>query len=255
DGLPRGALRGASKSGGGGDRPLRPPHPGQPRRARLSVLPGTPQPRGTAPLLPLRAVRRRGGAGRAPKQSPLRAVRAARPVPHHREPHPARLDDAGLPGDVRAASLTVDLPEAAAELAESLLWDAGATGLEIRDRDAPPMPGVRGPGPGEAVGGAWFAGRGPGEAALGLLRGRRERAGFAPTGGGRGPRGGAGRGGRGPAPRGGAGWGGARRGTPPPPMPWRSPSSRRWPSAPETIPAPRCAWPPSTRSAPGIPAR
>jgi len=71
---------------------------------------------------------------------------------------------------VRAVSLTVDLPEAAAELAESLLWDAGATGLEIRDGEAPPMPGVRGAAPGEAVVVAWFAGREQAEAALGLLQ-------------------------------------------------------------------------------------
>ena len=69
-----------------------------------------------------------------------------------------------------AASLTVDLPEADTELAESLLWDAGATGLEIRDREAPPMPGVRGPAPGEAVVVAWFEGLAQAEAALGLLR-------------------------------------------------------------------------------------
>jgi ribosomal protein L11 methyltransferase len=71
---------------------------------------------------------------------------------------------------VSAASLTVDLREAEAELAESLLWDAGATGLEIRDREAPPMPGVRGPAPGQAVVVAWFEGPAEAEAALGLLR-------------------------------------------------------------------------------------
>jgi ribosomal protein L11 methyltransferase len=48
-------------------------------------------------------------------------------------------------------ALTVDLPEQDAELAASLLWDAGATGLEVRDREAPPMPGVRGPAAGEAI--------------------------------------------------------------------------------------------------------
>jgi len=70
---------------------------------------------------------------------------------------------------VSAASLTVDLHEADTELAESLLWDAGATGLEIRDREAPPMPGVRGPAPGQAVVVAWFEGPAEAEAALGLL--------------------------------------------------------------------------------------
>jgi ribosomal protein L11 methyltransferase len=48
-------------------------------------------------------------------------------------------------------ALTVDLPERDAELAASLLWDAGATGLEVRDSEAPPMPGVRGPAAGEAI--------------------------------------------------------------------------------------------------------
>jgi ribosomal protein L11 methyltransferase len=71
---------------------------------------------------------------------------------------------------VNAASLTVDLPEAQAELAESLLWDAGATGLEIRDREAPPMPGVRGPASGETVVVAWFENPDQAEAALGLLQ-------------------------------------------------------------------------------------
>ena len=65
-----------------------------------------------------------------------------------------------------AVSLSLDVPEPEAERVEALLWDAGATGLEIRDRDAPPMPGVRGPSPGEAVVVAWFEGRGPAEAAL-----------------------------------------------------------------------------------------
>lgn len=70
-----------------------------------------------------------------------------------------------------AASLTVDLPDEEAELAQSLLWDWGVTGLEIRDREAPPMPGVRGPGPGEAIIVAWFADRSEAEAALAELRG------------------------------------------------------------------------------------
>ena len=109
----------------------------------------------------------------AHRSSPaLRGVRAAGIVPDHREPHPARLDAAGLPCPraVSATSLTVDLPEAQTELAESLLWDAGATGLEIRNREAPPMPGVRGPAPGEAVVVAWFEGPSAAEAALGMLR-------------------------------------------------------------------------------------
>ena len=65
-----------------------------------------------------------------------------------------------------AVSLTLDVPEPEAERVEDLLWDAGATGLEIRDREAPPMPGVRGPAPGEAIVVAWFDERASAEAAL-----------------------------------------------------------------------------------------
>jgi len=71
---------------------------------------------------------------------------------------------------VKAVSLTLDVPETAAERVEALLWDAGATGLEIRDREAPPMPGVRGPSPGEAIVVAWFEEREPAEAALADVR-------------------------------------------------------------------------------------
>ena len=65
-----------------------------------------------------------------------------------------------------AVSLSLDVPEPEAERVEALLWDAGASGLEIRDREAPPMPGVRGPAPGEAIVVAWFEARAPAEAAL-----------------------------------------------------------------------------------------
>jgi len=71
---------------------------------------------------------------------------------------------------VSAVSLSLDVPEAEAERVEALLWDAGATGLEIRDREAPPMPGVRGPSPGEAIVVAWFDGLAPAEAALGEVK-------------------------------------------------------------------------------------
>ncbi|HZX40623.1 MAG TPA: 50S ribosomal protein L11 methyltransferase [Myxococcaceae bacterium] len=67
---------------------------------------------------------------------------------------------------MKAVSLSLDVPEPEAERVEALLWDAGATGLEIRDREAPPMPGVRGPSPGEAIVVAWFDGRPSAEAAL-----------------------------------------------------------------------------------------
>jgi len=48
-------------------------------------------------------------------------------------------------------SLTIDLPESDAELVQDLLHEGGALGLEVRDREAPPMPGVRGPSAGEAI--------------------------------------------------------------------------------------------------------
>jgi len=67
---------------------------------------------------------------------------------------------------VSAVSLSLDVPELEAERVEALLWDAGSTGLEIRDREAPPMPGVRGPSPGEAIVVAWFDDRGSADAAL-----------------------------------------------------------------------------------------
>ncbi len=62
-------------------------------------------------------------------------------------------------------SLTMDLPEADAELAQSVLEDLGALGLEVRDREAPPMPGVRGPKPGEAIVVGFFEDRDSAEAA------------------------------------------------------------------------------------------
>ncbi len=53
-------------------------------------------------------------------------------------------------------SLTVELPEEQSEAVQDMLHEAGATGLEVRDREAPPMPGVRGPNPGEAIIIAYF---------------------------------------------------------------------------------------------------
>src|SRR6185437_16046731 len=118
------------------------------------------------------AVRRREGTGGAPSEPALRAARAARSLPHHREPHAGHLDSVAAPraAPVKAVSLTLDVPEPEAERVEALLWDAGATGLEIRDREAPPMPGVRGPSPGEAIVVAWFDDREPAEAALADVR-------------------------------------------------------------------------------------
>jgi len=53
-------------------------------------------------------------------------------------------------------SLTVDLPETESEAAQDLLHEAGAMGLEVRDRETPTMPGVRAPSVGEAIVVAYF---------------------------------------------------------------------------------------------------
>jgi len=61
-------------------------------------------------------------------------------------------------------SLTVELPEDQSEAVQDVLHEAGAMGLEVRDREAPPMPGVRGPNPGEAIVIAYFEETGTAEA-------------------------------------------------------------------------------------------
>jgi ribosomal protein L11 methyltransferase len=53
-------------------------------------------------------------------------------------------------------SVTVEVPEADSEWAQTLLTEAGAAGLEVRDASTPPMPGVRRPSPGEAIVVAYF---------------------------------------------------------------------------------------------------
>ncbi|ATB31137.1 50S ribosomal protein L11 methyltransferase [Melittangium boletus] len=53
-------------------------------------------------------------------------------------------------------TLTVDLPEAESEAAQDLLHELGIMGLEVRDREAPVMPGVRAPVAGEAILVAYF---------------------------------------------------------------------------------------------------
>jgi ribosomal protein L11 methyltransferase len=53
-------------------------------------------------------------------------------------------------------SLTVDLPDTESEAAQDLLHEAGAMGLEVRDRETPTMPGVRAPSVGEAIVVAYF---------------------------------------------------------------------------------------------------
>jgi ribosomal protein L11 methyltransferase len=62
-------------------------------------------------------------------------------------------------------ALTVDVPEEDAELASLRLWEVGASGLEVRDSEARPMPGVRGPNKGEAILVAGFTSQQEAEAA------------------------------------------------------------------------------------------
>jgi ribosomal protein L11 methyltransferase len=53
-------------------------------------------------------------------------------------------------------SLTLDVPDAHSELAQSLMYDFGASGLELRDGEHQVMPQVRPPLPGEAIIVAYF---------------------------------------------------------------------------------------------------
>jgi ribosomal protein L11 methyltransferase len=48
-------------------------------------------------------------------------------------------------------SVTVDVAEGDSEWVQTLLTEAGASGLEVRDASTPPMPGVRRPASGEAI--------------------------------------------------------------------------------------------------------
>ncbi len=48
-------------------------------------------------------------------------------------------------------SVTVDVPEAESEWIQTVLTEAGAAGLEVRDGANPPLPGVRAPKRGEAI--------------------------------------------------------------------------------------------------------
>jgi ribosomal protein L11 methyltransferase len=66
---------------------------------------------------------------------------------------------------VPAFSLTVDVATAEVEDLSAELWEAGASGVEVRDGDGTPMPGVAQPAPGRALVVAWFAGRAEAEAA------------------------------------------------------------------------------------------
>jgi ribosomal protein L11 methyltransferase len=66
---------------------------------------------------------------------------------------------------VPSFTLTLDLPEADAELASAELFDDGAQGVEVRDAATAPMPGPARPAPGRALLVAFFATREEAEAA------------------------------------------------------------------------------------------
>jgi ribosomal protein L11 methyltransferase len=62
-------------------------------------------------------------------------------------------------------SLTLELPAADADERAAELFDLGASGVEVRDGEGTPMPGVPRPAPGRAVLLAWFAERGDADGA------------------------------------------------------------------------------------------
>ena len=62
-------------------------------------------------------------------------------------------------------SLTVDVPLAEAEDLSATLMEEGASGVEVRDGEGTPMPGVPQPAPGRSIVVAWFADREEAEAA------------------------------------------------------------------------------------------
>src|SRR4051794_18702749 len=67
-------------------------------------------------------------------------------------------------------SVTVDLPEEASERAQDLMHECGALGLEVRDLEAPPMPGNRGPARGEAIVIGFFEDAADAQAALDAVK-------------------------------------------------------------------------------------
>ncbi|MCU0697283.1 MAG: 50S ribosomal protein L11 methyltransferase [Myxococcaceae bacterium] len=67
-------------------------------------------------------------------------------------------------------SVTVDVSEADSEWVQTLLTEAGAAGLEVRDASTPPMPGVRRPSAGEAIVIGYFEQAADADDALGTVR-------------------------------------------------------------------------------------
>lgn len=76
-------------------------------------------------------------------------------------------------------SLTVDLPEEDSEVAQSILYDHGASGLEVRDPQTPTVLTVRAPNKGEAILIAYFEDKADARAAQDELKDRYASARFA----------------------------------------------------------------------------
>jgi ribosomal protein L11 methyltransferase len=68
-------------------------------------------------------------------------------------------------------SVTVETAREAAEDLSTELWDRGASGVELRDGEGTPMPGLAQPPPGRAILVAWFAERADADEAAGALGG------------------------------------------------------------------------------------
>lgn len=67
-------------------------------------------------------------------------------------------------------SVTVDVPEAESEWVQTLLTEAGAAGLEVRDAANPSLPGVRAPKQGEAILIAYYDAQAQADAAVDAVR-------------------------------------------------------------------------------------
>lgn len=68
-------------------------------------------------------------------------------------------------------SVTVDVPEAESEWIQTLLTEAGASGLEVRDGATPALPGVRAPTRGEAIVIAYYDGQDAADEAVEAIKG------------------------------------------------------------------------------------
>jgi len=82
-----------------------------------------------------------------------------------RDAHAARAAGSGYRAGVPSWSLTCEVPLSEAEERAAGLWEAGASGVEVREEGVAPMPGARAAAPGRALLVAWFADRAEAERA------------------------------------------------------------------------------------------